>query len=130
MATIKDVMTRDPAVIGPRSSLEAALELMQEKKVRHLPVINIKGAPVGMISQRDIVLGMGLQHHAEGLVEDVMSPSLLVVAEDTVLEQIVTHMRRMKLSAAVVVDDLGRVSGIFTISDVLAVLAKLTKKMA
>jgi len=50
---VKDVMTRDYKSIGVETSVEDAMQLMTEKRVRHLPVFN--GSELaGMVSIGDV----------------------------------------------------------------------------
>jgi CBS domain-containing protein len=48
-------MTKNPVTIYFDESLEKAIQVMKEKNIRHLPVINKEGNLVGMISARDII---------------------------------------------------------------------------
>ncbi|MFN4046488.1 MAG: CBS domain-containing protein [Acidilobaceae archaeon] len=49
------VMTENPLTISPEAPIENALEIMRNANVRHLPVVDKNGRPVGMVSLRDIV---------------------------------------------------------------------------
>jgi CBS domain-containing protein len=48
-------MTKNPVTIYFDESLEKAIQVMKEKNIRHLPVVNKEGNLVGMISARDII---------------------------------------------------------------------------
>lgn len=50
-----DVMTRDVFTIGEDDKVEKALELMETKLVRRLPVVDFGGRIVGIVSQADLV---------------------------------------------------------------------------
>jgi CBS domain-containing protein len=50
---LEDIMTKDPLTVSPNDSAMDALELMRERKFRHLPVTE-NGKVVGMISIRDL----------------------------------------------------------------------------
>ena len=50
-----DVMTRDVHTIAQDDKLEDALELMEKKLVRRLPVVAANGRIVGIVSQADLV---------------------------------------------------------------------------
>ena len=52
---VGDIMSVSPVTIAPSSSVQAAQALMQQRKIRHLPVLK-DGRLVGMISDRDIRL--------------------------------------------------------------------------
>lgn len=51
---IKDLMTSKLITVSPEDSVEACMQLMTDKKIRHLPVID-NGALVGVISIGDVV---------------------------------------------------------------------------
>src|SRR4030095_15643556 len=52
---VRDVMSVSPVTIPPSRSVQEAHTLMQQRKVRHLPVLN-DGSLVGIVSDRDIRL--------------------------------------------------------------------------
>lgn len=52
---VSDVMTRDVYTVGEDDKLEQALELMETKLVRRLPVVDSSGRIVGIVSQADLV---------------------------------------------------------------------------
>ncbi len=51
--TVEKIMTRDPIVITPETSIEAAARLMLEHKIGGLPVVD-EGKVVGIITESDI----------------------------------------------------------------------------
>ena len=52
---VKDVMTKDAAVIMHDKTLSDAIDLMAEKEVSRLPVVGDRGELVGIITRKDIV---------------------------------------------------------------------------
>jgi CBS domain-containing protein len=48
-------MTKNPITIYFDENLEKAIQIMKEKNIRHLPVVNKEGKLIGMISARDII---------------------------------------------------------------------------
>jgi len=52
---IKDFMTKNPDTLAPDDSAGDALELMQSRHFRHLPVVE-DGKCVGMVSIRDLYM--------------------------------------------------------------------------
>lgn len=58
-ATADDVMTRRVSTIGDDEKLGAALELMEERLVRRLPVVDAIGDVVGIVSEADLVARVG-----------------------------------------------------------------------
>ncbi|MEO7989734.1 MAG: CBS domain-containing protein [Chryseolinea sp.] len=53
-AKIAEVMTRNPFTVSSDSSIEQCMEMMSDKNIRHLPVVD-QGKLVGMISIGDVV---------------------------------------------------------------------------
>lgn len=52
--TLKEVMTPSPIVVNPNDSVDFCMEIMTEKHIRHLPVVDY-GNLTGMISIGDLV---------------------------------------------------------------------------
>ena len=51
---VEEIMTANVIVVNPRTKTRECMELMTEKNIRHLPVVD-EGRVVGMVSIRDIV---------------------------------------------------------------------------
>ena len=51
---VEEIMTRNVIVVTPRTRTRECMQLMSEKNIRHLPVVE-EGRVVGMVSIRDIV---------------------------------------------------------------------------
>ena len=54
---IRSIMTTDLVSISPAASVERAMAVMTEKRVRHLPVID-QGRLLGLVSMGDLVKAM------------------------------------------------------------------------
>lgn len=53
--TMRQVMIPDPAKLNPEDSMAAALNKMSVGGFRHIPVVTNDGAPLGLISIKDIM---------------------------------------------------------------------------
>ena len=51
---LRDVMTKDPPTVSPEMPIEKAALLMMEKRIEGLPVLDAKGALVGILTEGDI----------------------------------------------------------------------------
>lgn len=125
-ATIAEVMTKAPHTIGIEQPLARAHEMMREHNLRHLPVLR-GGKLVGVLSQRDLYfveasagVDVGVDAVAEALASD-----LYTVAPGERVSEVARTMGEHKYGCVVVVD-VGRVVGIFTATDALALLARAT----
>jgi len=52
---VSDVMTVNVITAKPEEDIATAIERMKQANVRHLPVIDDEGKPVGMLSVRDVM---------------------------------------------------------------------------
>jgi CBS domain-containing protein len=51
---VEEIMTTSVVVVNPRTHARECMQLMTEKSIRHLPVVE-QGRVIGMVSIRDIV---------------------------------------------------------------------------
>ena len=52
---VRTVMTADPSTIRSGSMMSEAVELMAEKKISELPVVDQRGNPLGLVDVTDVV---------------------------------------------------------------------------
>jgi CBS domain-containing protein len=135
MNTTKDLMHVGVHYISPQDSLMNAYLTMNAKGIRHLPVINSDDKLVGILSDRDVSRAMVTKVISE-FQQEVSLPSQLKVnefmswpvftaTENTQLKTITEIMIKEKISAVVIENDHGQVSGIVTTNDLLAYLCQL-----
>lgn len=62
---VADYMSDDPVVAPPDLDLDQAAALMVDHGIRHLPVVR-EGAPVGMVSARDVLAAQAREHGLGG----------------------------------------------------------------
>jgi len=55
--TVRDLMTDRVFTLGPNDDLEELYELMDDRRVRHVPVVDRDGDLVGLVTQRDLARG-------------------------------------------------------------------------
>lgn len=53
---VSEIMTKSPVTCGPNDSLESCEALMERNQVRRIPVLDARGACIGVIAQADIAL--------------------------------------------------------------------------
>jgi acetoin utilization protein AcuB len=125
---VRDVMSVSPVTIPPNLSVHEAHALMQQRQVRHLPVLQ-DGCLVGMVSDRDIRLVLPspatslavweIRYLLDKLtVGDMMTRGVMTTAPDCLMTEAVGRMLGHRVGALPVVAD-RRVVGILTRTDVL-----------
>lgn len=73
-----DIMTSELAFCYDDQDIRAAAELMRDKQVRRLPVLNHENRLVGIVSLGDLALDTGDQQLAGHVLEGVTEPSPLL----------------------------------------------------
>jgi CBS domain-containing protein len=119
--SIQSTMTKKLITIASDASLTAAEELMKEKRIRHLLVVDsLTQEAVGIISDRQLQLSQLEPHMA---VEWLMSTPVVSVDPSTPLRSAIFKMLENKISALIVADAQNEVRGIVTTDDLLWYLA-------
>lgn len=110
-----EIMTSDVVTIEENGTLGQALEIMQEKAIRHLPVVRGREL-VGMLSDRDlrsfgvtmvadVDLLEQLKARLESSVSQAMSGNLITVDPSSDVVEIIDLMVEERINAVPVVDE-------------------------
>lgn len=133
---ISGVMSQCPVVVRCQDGLTAAYKIMQEARVRHLPVVDEEDTLVGIISDRDFQRAMWPMQSADvcalpegpnATVYDYMSWPVKSLQHTSDLVSAIQLMINEKISAVVVTDQENMI-GIITHEDLLRVLVTLLKE--
>jgi acetoin utilization protein AcuB len=125
---IREVMKNELTSISPDTKLGDAYQLMQDKNIRHLPIVE-NNKLVGIITDRDLRLSTSklAKHPFEPgeAVRNIMSYPVETTHPSDPIESAAQLMRELKIGCLPVVEDLQLV-GIVTITDMLDALLLLT----
>ncbi|MCL4488460.1 MAG: CBS and ACT domain-containing protein [Chloroflexi bacterium] len=127
-------MTPNPITVSPDSSFEDALQLLREKKIRRLPVVDKQGNLVGIVVEKDLLyaspspatsLSVFEVHYllSKLQVKDVMTKRVIAVGEDCPLEEAARILVDHKIGSLPVLRD-RRVVGIITETDIFRTMAE------
>ena len=130
-APVKDWMTHNVVTVTPDITALAAYQLMTEKQIRRLPVLQ-DGRLVGIVTLGDVrPLGaagpMGHERsdqHAQLNVKKIMTGHPLTISQDATIGQAAQMMLENKISGLPVVDANQKVAGIITESDIFRIVAQ------
>ncbi|HJU29002.1 MAG TPA: universal stress protein [Candidatus Binataceae bacterium] len=111
-------MTRNPATATPDEKLSSVHDKMVEGGFRCVPVVE-NGAPVGIVTDRDIRNHTGYLEHTEAF--KAMSEALITVSPSTSVREAARLLRERKIGALPVVEE-GKLIGLITTTDVLTAL--------
>ena len=73
--SVGHIMTADVRTSTATDSINDVMELMGREQVRRIPVVDDRGALVGIIAQADIVLEANDDRRAEKTVEQISQPT-------------------------------------------------------
>ena len=128
-------MTRNPVTINEEASIDEGLHLMRERKVRRLPVLDVAGRMVGIVSDKDLLhaapspatsLSVYELHYmlSKLTIKRVMSSHVITVSPSTPLEEAARIMADNKIGGLPVMEN-DQLVGIITETDIFKVLLEL-----
>jgi len=128
---MREKIQRNPVTISQEASFFEARNLIHEKGVRHLPVVDKNNMLIGIVTDRDIreaapsdatLLSVQELNYLLGKlkVSSFMTPKdkLITINPDTLIEEAVQLMHDNKIGCLPVVEQ-GKLYGIFTETDAL-----------
>jgi CBS domain-containing protein len=141
MRTVKDVMSTLPVWVSESASFREIADRLRECRVSAFPVLDTHGKVTGVVSEADLLVkeamadepnvirGLlgGIVHHAAkgkagGITAaDLMTSPAVTIGPDDTVEHAARIMHDRKVKRLPVVDPAGRLTGIISRSDVLAV---------
>jgi CBS domain-containing membrane protein len=129
---VRDLMTRGVYAVGVGDDLETIRALMEERGIRHAPVVGEGGILLGLVSQRDLIrsslnsqalppaaMAAAMQLTTAG---EIMTRSVATAAPDQDIRDAARIMLEHKYGCLPVVDG-SRLVGIVTESDFVRFLA-------
>jgi CBS domain-containing protein len=142
---VRDAMTTNVISITKFESIVHVANILTEKNISGLPVVDKENKVVGIITQADILsmVGVGREHtfkdllkymlgeplperRVGDLVGDIMTAPALTIRPDANIAEAVRVMSEKKIRRLTVVDDNNKLIGILTRADILkAVINKL-----
>lgn len=132
---IRERMSHNPITIRDNTSLDEALRIMRENKVRRLPILDKKGKMVGIVSEKDLLyaspspatsLSVWEIHSlvAKIKVSDLMTKNVITVCEDCPIEEAARVMVDNKIGGLPVMRG-DQLVGIITETDLFKIFLEL-----
>ena len=138
MLTVAEIMTREPYVLGPDDTVEAARQLMAEHHIRHIPILSGEGSLIGMVTQRDVLAAgdSSVLNRSGGdgspdkyvALSTIMTNPVQSIDERDSLRGTAIHLQKNKLGCLPVLRD-GKLVGIITDSDFVAIAINLMEQL-
>jgi len=145
----KDVMVSPAITVGPDASVAETVDILLENRISAVPVVNEKGALVGIVSEGDLIrrAEIGTDRHRSWWLElfasnntialeyvksharkvsDIMTPWPITVGEETPLAEIADLLETRQIKRVPVVRD-GEVVGIVSRTNLLQAFAAMRR---
>lgn len=147
----RDIMSRDVITVTVDASMIDAMKIMLSHHISGLPVVDLEGKLVGILSEGDFIrrveigtekrrgrwlallvapdqgtLDFVRQHGRK--VGDIMSPSPITIGEETSVEEIVRLMESHNVKRLPVMRD-DKIVGMVTHADFMIAISRLSKKI-
>ena len=119
---IRDVMTPNPRTVTPDDSIESAARIMRDEDTGAVPVVQ-NGRPIGMVTDRDIVIRAVADGGANRTVREVVTDRLVSVSPETSTREAAELMSAHQIRRLPVVEN-DRLVGIVSLGDLAVKEAK------
>jgi acetoin utilization protein AcuB len=131
---VRERMSPNPIVVHLDTPFQDALQLLREKKIRRLPVLDKQGNLVGIVVEKDLLyaspspatsLSVFEVHYllSKLLVKDVMTRRVITVGEDCPLEEAACIMVDHKIGSLPIMRG-KQLVGIITETDIFRIMAE------
>lgn len=120
------ICVRDVNLASPDETAQVAARRMAEQRVGTLVVLDAAKRPVGLLTDRDLVVRVlaAAADPGAATVADIMMREPKTITEDGPIESALALMRAGAFRRLPVVDRDGRLVGILSLDDILALLAE------
>ena len=113
---VRDVMTSNPRTVSPNDSIQAAARIMRDEDCGVVPVVD-NGRPVGIVTDRDIVIRAVADGSSDKSVRDIATTDLVFVKPDASTKDAEKLMSQRQIRRLPVVEG-DRLVGIVSLGDI------------
>ena len=140
MISVQEMMTAKPFTLSQYDSLNDARKLMEEKRIRHIPIVDEEKL-VGLITERDILAqGISKQRSVSSeeltniesgiLLADIMTTHVISVHSNLAIANAAHLIYTKKIGCLPVINYKNKLLGIITDHDFVAITIQLLDVMA
>jgi len=147
---VKEIMTRTVVTVGPTESIGKIAELVVENRVSGIPVVDVDGHGLGIVSEGDliqkevepqlpdglcilgaVIIYSGLREYRRAFrklaaltAEEIMTPDVITVQETDDVSAVAKIMRDRQVKRVPVVDAQDKLIGIVSRYDIVKMLVE------
>ncbi len=136
MMSLEMIMSTDLITVAPADTLATARNLMHDKRIHHLPVLDNDNKLVGLVTLTNVLAATdSILREAENripandiVVGDIMVRDVATVSENASLRQAALFLEKHRIGCLPVVND-GELRGIVTDTDFVGVAINLLEQI-
>jgi len=136
MFDLETIMTTDLITVPPSANLAEARFLMQEHRIRHLPVVDGDGTLVGLVTHTNVLAATdsflredeNRIHAREIPITDVMITKIVTVKENASIRQAALFLEKHRIGCLPVVTE-GVLVGIIADTDFVGIAINLLEQL-
>ena len=118
---VREYTSTSLVTVSRNTQIWMVKKIMDQNSIRHIPVVDAM-IPVGIISDRDLRTLAGSSETSADPVGTHMQKNLYIAQESSRLVDIVYELTDRKISSAIIANQKGEITGIFTTTDALIAL--------
>ncbi len=118
MANAKSIMTTRVITVKDHTPIREAIEILVDKKISGLPVVNDENKLVGLISEKDLLRLVFTGEVDLGIVADFMTREVVALDEETDLLDVCEYLIDMNYKRIPILKD-NRLVGIISRRDMI-----------
>jgi acetoin utilization protein AcuB len=129
---VEEIMKTAVTVLSKEDTIADAIRIMNEKRIRHLPITDEAGRLQGLVTDRDIRDATPSIFHTELFKEDLQRPLKMIMKTDIITghpldfaEEIAAVFYEQRIGCLPIIND-NKLVGIVTETDLLHTLVQLT----
>jgi acetoin utilization protein AcuB len=133
---VQDRMSKPAMTVTPETPFQEALKLMETKKIRRLPVVDVASHLVGIVSERDLLHASPSPATSLSVWElnyllwrltvgDIMTEKVVTVTPESPLVEAARLMVEKKIGGLPVVNESNRVVGVITETDIFKAFVEM-----
>jgi len=125
---VNNYMSRPAVTIRSDADYKQGLQLMQDHRLHHVPVLDASDKLTGIVAERDLLLAALRYLNASIEVGEVMHRDVVTATADMPLTEAASLMSRRNIGGLPVVDGNGRVVGVITETDIFKAFVDLLQQ--
>jgi acetoin utilization protein AcuB len=114
---VRNRMSQPVVSIRDDADFQEGLALMQQYRIRRLPVVDARDRVVGIVTERDLLVAATRYQQSKVEIAEIMSRPVITVTPDVQLDKAASQMLIHKIGGVPVVDG-ERLVGVITDTDV------------